>query len=199
MKKGVARVRAPSCSAKPACSVKPGESFSPSAAGTSGRAVLGDLDIRITADGTWYYHGTPIGRKELVCLFASTLKADDAGDYWLVTPVEFGRIAVDDAPFAAIELFSVGAGAECVVSVRTNVDEIVTIDHDHPLRIVVDPSSGEPSPYVTVRPKIEARLTRSVYYQLVELGTEEVVDNEQVYGIWSSGTFFPIGPIDPRP
>lgn len=193
MKKGVARVCGPSCSAKP------GEAFSPSSARRSGRAVLGDLSIRIATDGTWYYHGTPIDRKELVCLFASALRVDDAGDYWLVTPVEFGRIAVDDAPFAAIELFSAGAGTERIVSVRTNVDEIVTIDHDHPVRIVVNPASGEPSPYVTVRPKIEARLTRSVYYQLVELGTEEVVDNEEVYGIWSSGTFFPIGPVDPRP
>ena len=193
MKKGVARFRGPSCSAPP------GEAFSPVAAGGSGRAILGDLDIRITSDGTWYYHGTPIDRKELVCLFASALRVDDAGEYWLVTPVEFGRITVDDAPFAAVELYSVGAAAERVVSVRTNVDEIVTIDHDHLLRVVVDPASGEPSPYVTVRPKIEARLTRSVYYQLVELGTEEVVENECVYGVWSSGTFFPIGPIEPRP
>jgi hypothetical protein len=193
MKKGVARFRGPSCSAPP------GEAFSPAAAGGSARAILGDLDIRITSDGAWYYHGTPIDRKELVCLFASALRVDDAGEYWLVTPVEFGRITVDDAPFAAVELFSAGAAAKRVVSVRTNVDEIVTIDHDHLLRVVVDPASGEPSPYVTVRPKIEARLTRSVYYQLVELGTEEVVDNEHVYGVWSSGTFFPIGPIEPRP
>ena len=193
MEKGVARVRGRSCSAKP------GEAFSPSAAGRSGRAALGDLDIRIASDGTWFYHGTPIDRKELVCLFASTLRVDNSGEYWLVTPFEFGRIAVDDAPFAAVELFSTGAAAERVVSVRTNVDEIVTVDHDHPFRVVVDPASSEPSPYVSVRPEIEARLTRSVYYQLVELGTEEVVDNEQVYGVWSSGTFFPIGPIDPHP
>jgi hypothetical protein len=156
----------------------------------------GDLGIRIDHDGCWHYHGSPIDRKEMVCLFASMLTRAPDGSYWLVAPDEMGRIQVDDVPFLAVELFTCCSGRDRMVSLRTNVDEVVTVDARHPLRVENDPATGEPTPYVRVRDGIEARLTRAVYYELVGLGHEEQVGGEQLYGVWSSGTFFPLGRLD---
>lgn len=161
----------------------------------------GDLGIRIDRQGRWFYHGSPINRKEMVCLFASVLYRAKDGSYLLITPGEMGHIEVEDAPFQAVELFTCGAGRELKVSFRTNMDEMVTLDDAHPLRIVEDAATGEPSPYVTVRPGIEARLSRPVFYELVALGWEEQLpgaegEGETVYGIWSSGSFFPLGRLD---
>lgn len=153
----------------------------------------GDLGIRIDRDGRWFYHGSPINRKEMVCLFASVLQRDEQGRYWLITPEERGTITVDDVPFLAVEMFTDQCGRDLVVSFRTNVDEMVTVDADHPLRIAECPATGEPQPYVRVRDGIEARLTRSVYYELVAKGFEENLNGQRVYGLWSSGTFFPLG------
>ncbi len=164
--------------------------------GAGGRALCGDLDMRIGRDGTWYYHGSPIGRKELVRLFASVLTRDEAGDYWLVTPAEMGRIAVEDAPFVAVELMAEGRGKEQILRFRTNIDDTTTLDHEHPLTIVTDPISGGPTPYITVKKGLEARIARPVYYELVDLGLEERVDHEYMYGVWSSGTFFPLGKLE---
>ncbi len=166
-------------------------------AGAQGRALCGDLDMRIDRNGIWYYHGSPIGRKELVRLFASVLTRGKDGDYWLVTPAEMGRIEVEDVPFMAVELFRTGAGKDQILSLRTNVDRMVTVDEDHPLRVFTHPETGEPAPYVTVDPRIEARIARPVYYELVEIGGEETVDHESVYGVWSSGRFFALGSLDP--
>lgn len=156
----------------------------------------GDLGIRIDRNGRWFYHGSPINRKEMVCLFASVLSRDDDGRYWLVTPQERGTIVVDDVPFLAVEMFTCQCGRDRVISFRTNVDETVTVDADHPLRIGECPETGEPLPYVMVRDGLEARLTRSVYYELVAKGHEEILNGERVYGLWSSGTFFPLGRLD---
>lgn len=161
-----------------------------------GRDYCGDLEIHIDRNGVWHYQGTPIPRKEMVCLFASTLMRDDAGVYWLVTPSEMGRIEVEDVPFMAVELFSAGAGREQVLSIRTNVDEIVTIDDEHPLEVHTDPETGEPSPYVELRKGIHARLLRSVYYEVVALGLEEKIDGEPFYGVWSDGSFFVMGRLE---
>ncbi len=157
----------------------------------------GDLGISIDRQGRWFYHGTPINRKEMVCLFASVLCRAPDGGYLLVTPGERGRIEVEDVPFLAVEMFTAGSGCEKVISFRTNMDEIVTVDADHPLRIEVGDGAGEPSPYVMVRDGLEARLTRSVYYELVAQGWEDVRGDEKVYGLWSSGIFFPLGRLDP--
>jgi hypothetical protein len=159
----------------------------------TGRFLCGDLDIRIDRDGTWFYHGSPIGRKELVRLFSSVLQRDDEGRYWLITPVEQGEILVEDVPFQAVEMDVAGKGRDQVLEFRTNVDEIVKADAAHPLRISYNKVTGEPAPYVLVRDNLEARLTRSVYYQLVELGEEREVAGDAVYGVWSSGEFYEIG------
>jgi uncharacterized protein len=148
----------------------------------------GDFDILIDRDGVWHYNSSPIVRKEIVCLFASALERDKDGVYWLITPAEKGRIQVEDAPFIAVEIFHAGEGCDQIISFRTNVDEIVTLDDAHPLRITTDPKTSAISPYITLRQGIDAKLSRPVYYDLVELGSTK----GDTYGLWSSGTFFPL-------
>lgn len=159
----------------------------------------GDFDMRIARDGTWHYRGSPIGRKELVCLFASVLKRLPDGGYVLETPAERGRIAVDDAPFVAVEMCwrdcdceGHGVKLQCV-SFRTNLDEVVTAGPEHPIRVETDPETGEPSPYVLIRPGLEARIGRPVFYEMVALAETEVIDGRRVLGVWSKGMFFPVG------
>lgn len=156
----------------------------------------GDFDMRIARDGTWYYRGSPIGRKPLVKLFSTVLRREDDGSYWLVTPYERGRILVDDAPFTAVELNVSGAGHRQVLTFRTNLDDEVTADAEHPIRVAHDAETGEPSPYIMVRNGLEARLARAVYYQLVELGEERRDDGVVTYGVWSNGRFFPLGSLE---
>ncbi len=167
------------------------------AEGGAGRAKrdCGDFDIRIARDGSWHYKNSPIGRKELVCLFASVLRRDADGAYVLETPVERGVIAVEDAPFIAVELFWRNDGGHQVLSFRTNLDEMVTADAQHPIRIQLDPISREPRPYVMVRPGLEARINRAVFYELVALAEAESLDGRQVLGVWSQGVFFPIDDV----
>lgn len=151
------------------------------------------MGIRIDHEGVWHYHGSPIRRKELVCLFASALMRDASGRHWLVTPAEMGPIDVDDAPFLAIEMFVGGKGKEQEqqISFRTNTDEIVTVGDDHPLRFR-DPGTGHAVPYVVARRRLEARLSRAVYYDLVELATEMEIDGRRQYVVWSGGSAFPL-------
>ena len=156
----------------------------------------GELDIRIARDGTWYYLGSPIGRKRLVKLFSSVLRYDDDGRYYLVTPAEKIGIIVEDVPFVAVEMFSEGTGKDQVLSFRTHVDEYVVVDKEHPIRMAFDKSSGEPSPYVLVRSNLEALIVRSVFYDLVELASEQIIDGVAVFGVWSSGEFYEFGPVD---
>ena len=155
----------------------------------------GDLDMRIARDGTWFYRGSPIGRKPLVKLFSTVLRREN-GEFWLVTPVERGRILVDDAPFVAVEVDAAGEGRDRRLTFRTNVDDIVTADAAHPIRVDHDPASGEPSPYITVREGLEARILRPVYYHLVEMGEFAERDGAEQLGVWSCGRFFPLGRID---
>jgi hypothetical protein len=155
----------------------------------------GDFDMRIARDGTWFYRGSPIGRKPLVKLFSTVLRREN-GEFWLVTPVERGRILVDDAPFVAVAVDAAGEGPDRRLTFRTNVDDTVTVDAAHPIRVDHDPASGEPSPYVTVRNGLEARILRPVYYHLVEMGEFAEIDGAEQLGVWSCGHFFPLGRVD---
>ncbi len=161
-----------------------------------GRILCGELPIRIDREGLWFYHGTPINRQELVKLFASAMERDDEGRYWLITPQEMGEIEVEDAPFLGVELFVSGEGEDQIITLRTNMDDRVTLDLGHALRITTHPETGEPRPYVEVRPGLEARLVRPVYYELVDLGVETQVDDRPILGIWSSGIYFQIGRLE---
>jgi len=146
----------------------------------------GDLDMRIARDGTWFYLGTPIGRKPLVKLFSSIIRKD-GDDYFLVTPVEKVGITVEDAPFLAVDF---EARDQCV-TFTTNVGEEIVAGPENPIRVTLDPETGEPSPYVLVRTNLEALIDRKSFYRLVDQGEPFTVDGVDWFGVWSSGQFFP--------
>lgn len=174
-------------------------------AGAAGRAppverwdppFCGDIDMKISADGRWHYGGSPIGREPLVKLFASVLRREPDGRYLLVTPVEKLGIIVEDVPFLAVEMHAEGDGAATRLIFRTNVGDVVTAGSERPLRFVDDPATGGMKPYVLVRGRLEARLTRAVAHELAERAvTAAVEDGKQPgasVGVWSDGTFFPM-------
>jgi hypothetical protein len=146
--------------------------------------------MRIAADGTWFYCGSPIGRAPLVQLFASIMRKE--GDrYVLVTPVEKVGIKVDDAPFLAVEMRVESDGGEPGLTFRTNVEDMVTVDGEHPLRFERGASEGL-KPYVKVRGDLWALVKRALFYDLVALGETQRVANEDWFGVHSSGLFFPM-------
>jgi hypothetical protein len=165
----------------------------------------GEIDMRIAADGTWFYQKTPIGRAALVRLFASIVKRE-GNRYYLVTPVEKCGIVVDDAPFLAVEMAVErdnhdGRGIEDgregrILRFRTNVDDWVLCGRDHPLRFEPEIESGGLKPYLHVRRDLWARVTRALYYDLVELGEEQVVEGTPMFGVSSRGEFFPMARSD---
>jgi uncharacterized protein len=153
----------------------------------------GDLDLRIAADGTWYYLKTPIGRPALVKLFASVIKRE--GDkYFLVTPVEKCGIVVDDAPFLAVELKVEMREGGRILHFRTNVDDWVACGPQHGLRFVPEPEPGGLKPYLHVRADLWAKVTRALFYDLVELGEEREYGGQRMFGIASEGEFFAMQP-----
>lgn len=148
----------------------------------------GDLDMRIAGDGSWYYMGTPIGRPALVRLFSTILKRED-GKYFLVTPVEKVGIRVDDAPFMAVEMRRSSAASGPLLQFRTNVDDWVGCDAAHRLRFAPGEAGGL-MPYLHVRADLWAKLTRPLYYELVDIGEERMVDGRTMFGVESGGEFF---------
>jgi hypothetical protein len=155
----------------------------------------GDIDMRIAGDGTWYYLGTPIRRPALVQLFASVLRRDDE-KYFLVTPVEKVGIAVEDAPFLAVELLLVDAPAGRILRFRTNVEDWVDCGPEHALRFDLEPATGGLKPYLHVRRDLWAKVTRAVFYDLAALGEERVVEDAPMFGVASMGAFFPMATAD---
>jgi len=148
----------------------------------------GDLDMRIAGDGTWFYMGTPIGRPALVRLFSTILKRE-GGKHFLVTPVEKVGIRVDDAPFLAVEMRKEDKGTGPVLRFRTNVDDWVSCDAQHRLRFEQGAEGGL-MPYLHVRADLWAKVTRALYYELVDIGEERVVDGLAMFGVVSAGEFF---------
>lgn len=149
----------------------------------------GDIGMRIRGDGVWLYQGSPIGRMPLVKLFASVLRKDADGKHYLVTPAEKIDVQVDDAPFLAVEMEVQGGGHDQRLTFRTNVDDIVEAGPDHPIRFQTEAGSEGLKPYLHVRGRLEALVTRALYYDLVELAVE---DRGRGLGLWSRGAFFPL-------
>jgi uncharacterized protein len=149
----------------------------------------GDIGMAIRSDGVWLYQGSPIGRMPLVKLFASVLRKDGDGKHYLVTPAEKIDVAVADAPFLAVEMQVQASGREQQLTFRTNVDDIVAAGPEHPIRFEVERGSGGLKPYLLVRGRLEALVTRALYYDLVELAAD---DPERGFGLWSGGAFFPM-------
>lgn len=155
----------------------------------------GDIDIRIAADGSWHYLGTPIARPAMVRLFASVLKRE--GDrYFLVTPVEKVGIRVDDAPFAAVAMEVRGASEQRTLLFRTNVDDVVICDAEHRLRFEPEPGTGGIKPYVHVRRDLWALATRGLFLDLVALGEVRVIEGRRQFGVASAGEFFVMAPSE---
>jgi len=163
-------------------------------------AECGDLPFLIKRDGTWLYKGSPIGRRELVCLFSSVLKREGDGSYWLETPAERGRIQVEDVPWLAVEMDWTGVGSGQVLSFRTNIDQVVEAGPDHPISVRHDILTCEPMPYIRIRasedgPPLEARISRAVYYELVALAVPGEHCGKRVLGVWSQHRFFSLGEL----
>lgn len=154
--------------------------------------LCGDIGLKIARDGTWYYQGGPITRKPLVKLFASVLRLEDDGCYYLVTPVEKVSIAVEDLPFVAVEMRREGSGEAQRLTFVSNVDEAATAGPEHAIGFQPGPSGGF-TPYIVMRRGLKARLARSVYYDLAGLAVET---QAQGTGVWSSGAFFPFPPAE---
>ena len=147
-----------------------------------------DIGMKIARDGQWYYANSPIGRKKLVRLFSTILRHDEDGEHYLVTPVEKIRIEVEDAPFIATLMTMTGEGRAQILRFETNVGDFTEAGPDHPMRFEINAETGEPSPYVHVRARLEGLIARPVFYDLVELA--EV--HEGQFGVWSHGVFFAI-------
>jgi uncharacterized protein len=153
----------------------------------------GDSAMRIARDGTWFHEGSPITRHTMVRLFSSILRREADGSYVLVTPAEQLTIAVDDAPFIAVEMKSDGKGEGRRLAFRLNTGDMVVAGHAHP--ITVRGTIDEPAPYIEVRGGMEARVGRAVFYELATLALDE---NSTPLGLWSNGSFFPLDPSAPE-
>lgn len=154
----------------------------------------GDMDLCIARDGTWYHEGRPIVRERLVRLFATILRREADGGYYLVTPVEKWRIRVTDAPFLAVLLEAEGQGPDQRLDFLTNLGERVAAGPNRPIEVEYRAGGEEPAPYVQVRNGLRARLTRAVFLDLAECIETREHAGLRVYGVWSRGAFFPLGP-----
>ena len=155
--------------------------------------LTGDMDLVITRDGKWVYEGHPIPRESATRLFSTILRKEDDGEFYLVTPVEKWRIQVEDTPLLAHSLMVRGEGQEQVLSVTTNMGDVIDINEEHPLIVGQYPDSDEPRPVVMVRKGVEARLVSNAFYELVKLAEDREVDGETWHGVQSQGKFWKIG------
>ena len=164
------------------------------AAAGAATSLEGTGHMRIARDGTWYHEGGPIRRRKLVQLFAGILRREADGGYWLVTPAERVHVEVDDAPFVAQEIERRGSGRDQVLAFRTNLDDWVAADADHPIFMTTSPATGEICPYIRVRAGLDALIARSVFYELAEIAAAGADGGagEDAQGVWSHGTFFPL-------
>ncbi len=150
----------------------------------------GPIPMRIARDGTWLYMGTPIGRAAMVRLFSTVLRREEDGSFVLVTPVERVGIEVDDAPFVAVSVAREGEGEAQTLTFLTNVGDETVAGPDRPIHVTTDPRTGEPSPYVRVRGRLDALMARPVFYELADMAVERGGE----MGVWSGGAFFALGP-----
>lgn len=151
----------------------------------------GDSSMRILTDGTWLHEGSPITREGMVRLFSTVLRREADGSHVLVTPVEKLSIAVDDAPFVAVEMSSQGEGRERCLAFRTNVGDHVVAGPDH--RLMLEDRGHGPRLYLRVRGGLDALIGRSIYYDLANLAIDEAAASDTTIGLWSEGMFFAMG------
>ena len=154
-------------------------------------ANCGDIGLEIRRDGSWWQDGVRFSREKLVRLFSTILRRDPDGHY-LVTPHEKVVVKVEDAPFVGVRVDRHESDGHQVLVVTTNVGDVVAIDDAHPLRVVLDRQTGEPSTYVLVRGGLEARLARPPWYELVGLAQPDPGEAGTM-SVASSGARFSIG------
>ena len=145
---------------------------------------LQDFDIRIDANGKWFHEGELIERERIVAMFANVLTRFDDGSYGLVTPAEWGHISVDDAPYLVTKMEQDNSDDVSVIRLTTSLGDTVVLDADHPL--IMRHKDGEDRPYVMIRKGLDARINRSVYYQLAE---QSIETEDGQFGVWSAGIF----------
>lgn len=152
-----------------------------------------DIDMRIRDDGSWWHEGKKIHREKLVKLFSRILRRDDDGKTYLVTPYEKVIVHVEDAPFLAVRVDRVGEpGPDQMLAFTTNLGDLAVAGPDAPLRVEIDSSTQEPSPYINVRGRLEAKLTRAAFYELVDMSEPSEDDPERLV-VWSQGQAFELG------
>ncbi|MBV35140.1 MAG: hypothetical protein CMP47_06740 [Rickettsiales bacterium] len=154
----------------------------------------GDMDMVIKRDGSWHYQNSPIGRQRLVKMFSTVLKKE-GDDYFLVTPVEKLGITVEDAPFLVTQMTLKQTDEGQVIIFTDNCDNTILLTQDNPLWVEQDEKTGEPSPYVMVRKNLHALIHRNVFYELVELAEERVIDGQKHLGVVSAGEYYSLGAI----
>lgn len=152
----------------------------------------GEIDIVIARDGSWRHEGSAIARPALVKLFASVLRKDGDGVHYLVTPAEKLAVTVETAPFLAVTMERAGDGEDQTLAFATNVGDVVVAGEEHPIRVEIDADTGEPTPLLHVRGRLEALIHRSVFYELAEIA----VRRGDEMGVWSGGAFFTLGPAE---
>ena len=152
-----------------------------------------NVEMRISRDGKWFFKDSPIGRQKMINLFSTVIRYDDDGSYYLVTPVEKIRLEVEDKPFIITTFEKEMLDGQDVYFFRTNVNEIVRLGKNNPLRVEINKDTHEPSPYLLVRKNLEGLISRNVYYQLVEEATLNEKSNQ--LEIVSEGETFSLGSI----
>ena len=157
--------------------------------------ICGDFNIKIDKNGLWYYQGTPINRKSLIKLFSSILTKDKEGIYWLTTPYERGTIQVDDVPFIAVSMKKINDKGVSCLSFTTNVQDEVTLSKENPIEIVIN-DNDEPSPYITIRKNLKALISRSVFYDLINMAEEEIIKDKKFLVIKSNHISFKLYEIN---
>lgn len=150
----------------------------------------GDIDMKIMRNGKWFYMGTEIKRPAMVKLFSGILRLDSDNCYYLVTPVEKVRISVEDAPFIATSLISENKDNINHLYFITNVNEKILLTKNNPLEIKINNITEEPSPYIFVRKNLKALISRSVFYELIELATKKNIDGKDCLVLASAGEVF---------
>ncbi len=156
----------------------------------------GDLDMQIKRDGSWFYMGTPIQREALVNLFATVLKREEDGKYYLVTPVEKIGLTVEDAPFVAVEMDVHVLEGEQVITLRTNCGDVVEAGPDNPIRFIQEEAGGGLKPYVLVRGRLEALFSRPLVHELAAYLEERDEPGGPVVGVESHGVFFVVDTVE---
>ncbi|MEM1086713.1 MAG: DUF1285 domain-containing protein [Pseudomonadota bacterium] len=153
-----------------------------------------DIQMEIRRDGSWWHEGDPIKRERLVKLFSRILRRDEDGSFWLVTPYEKVVVHVEDAPFMAVRVDRSGEpGPQQTLVFKTNLGDVTLAGPDAAIRVETDPATLEPTPYVLVRGRLEAKLTRAVFYELADMAVAHE-GSAGMLGVWSQGVFFELGP-----